>query len=92
MKNKDFLEEYLEDDLISKIYRNDCDFTQKMIKSREYTEVLKNLKRKEKQLIELETFRKYLEIRNIKDSIEAEEQFKIGFKFAVKIIIESYHS
>lgn len=35
-----------------------------------------------------EVFLQYLEQNNEKEGIEAEEQFKLGFKTAVKIIIE----
>lgn len=92
MKTCNFLEEYLKEDIISKIYRNECELIEKIITSEEYTEVIKKLKKKERELLKEDEFREYLEIRNIKDAIEAEEQFKLGFKLAVKIIIESYHS
>lgn len=92
MKTCNFLEEYLKEDIISKIYRNECELIEKIITSEEYTEVIKKLKKKERELLREDEFREYLEIRNIKDAIEAEEQFKLGFKLAVKIIIESYHS
>ena len=92
MKTCNFLEEYLKEDIISKIYRNECELIEKIITSEEYTEVIKKFKKKERELLKEDEFREYLEIRNIKDAIEAEEQFKLGFKLAVKIIIESYHS
>lgn len=92
METCSFLEEYLNEDIISKIYRNDCDLTEQMITTKEYTEVMKKLKKQEKELLQEEGFRKYLEIRNVKDAIEAEEQFKLGFKLAIRIIIESYHT
>jgi len=92
MKTCNFLEEYLKEDIISKIYRNECELIEKIITSEEYTEVIKKLKKKERELLKEDEFREYLEIRNIKDAIEAEEQFKLGFKLAIKIIIESYHS
>lgn len=92
MKTCNFLEEYLNDEILSRIYRNDCNFTEQMIVTDEYIEVIQALKKQERKLVELEEFKRYLEIRNIKDAIEAEEQFKLGFKVAIKIIIESYHS
>lgn len=87
-----FLDDYLEDDIIGKVYRNDFNFTEKIPTTEEYMEVIQCIKKQEQELQDIEEFKRYLEIRNIKDSIEAEEQFKLGFKTAIKIIIESYHS
>lgn len=92
MKTCNFLEDYLEEDVIGKIYHNDFNFVEQVPKTKEYTEIVQTIRKQEKELVDIEGFRKYLEIRNIKDEIEAEEQFKLGFKTAVKIIIESYHS
>lgn len=87
-----FLDDYLEDDIIGKIYCNDFNIAEKVPTTEEYIEVMQCIKKQEKELQDIEGFKKYLEIRNIKDAIEAEEQFKLGFKTAIKIIIESYHS
>lgn len=92
MKICELLDEYFEDDLISKIYHNDCDFAEQVPITEEYVEIMKYIKKQEKELMYIEGFKKYLEVRNIKESIEMEEQFKLGFKTAVRIIIESYHS
>ena len=45
--------------------------------------ILRNLDGKPKQ-----SFIQYMEQINIKEGIEAEEQFKLGFKTAIKIILE----
>ena len=92
MKTIDFLEDYLKEDLISKIYHNDCDFAEYEPTTPQYIKTRKYVREKEKELNNIQGFKKYLEIRNIKESIEMEEQFKLGFKTAVKIIIESYHT
>lgn len=90
MKICDFLENYLEEDVISKIYHNDFDFAEQEPKTAEYRKICKNMRQQEKELVHNRQFQEYLENRNIKESIEAEEQFKLGFKTAVKIILESY--
>ena len=86
-----YLENYLEDDIIKKIYNNDFNFAEQTPNTREYKKIIKELYEQEKNLLSTKGFRNYLETRNIKESIEAEEQFKQGFKMAVKLIIESYH-
>ena len=87
--NKYFLEDYLEDDMISKIYNNDFDFAEQEPKTNEYRKIVKEIHEQEKNLLSITKFQDYLESRNIKESIEAEEQFKLGFKTAIKLIIES---
>lgn len=91
MKIDYLLEEYLEEDIIGKIYRNEFNGIEEIPLTKEYQGIMNEMKKKEKNLIKLEDFKKYLEIRNVKDSIEAEEQFKLGFKTAIKIILESCH-
>ena len=91
MKSCDFLEDYLKEDFIGKIYYNDFDFAQQEPETQEYHEIIDEIHKQEKELLRIKEFKKYLENRNIKESMEAEEQFKLGFKTAVKLIIESYH-
>lgn len=86
-----FLDNYLEDDVIGKIYHNDFYFAEQVPTTEEYKEIMQEMKEQEKELLNVRGFKKYLETRNIKEAIEVEEQFKLGFKTAVKIIIESYH-
>lgn len=90
MKTCDYLEDFMKNDVISRIYNNDFNFAERVPTTEEYTQIMQAIKNLEKGLLNVENFKKYLEIRNIKDAIEAEEQFKLGFKLAVKIIIESY--
>ena len=91
MKICDFLEDYLKEDFISKIYYNDFDFAERQPNTAEYDYVVKQIHNQEKELIKVQGFKKYLENRNIKESMEVEEQFKLGFKTAIKLILESYH-
>ena len=60
MKTCNFLEEYLNDEILSRIYRNDCNFTEQMIVTDEYIEVIQALKKQERKLVELEEFKRYL--------------------------------
>lgn len=92
MKICNFLEDYLDEDVIGRIYHNDFNFAEQVPTTEEYAEIMQSIRQQEKGLSHVEGFKEYLEIRNVKDGIEAEEQFKLGFKTAVKIIIESYHS
>ena len=92
MENYNCLTEYEDEDIICKIYRNECNFAEKVPTTQEYIELIQGLKKQERELLAVDGFKKYLETRNVKDAIEAEEQFKLGFKTAVKIIIESYRS
>ena len=87
---KDFLESYLNDDVIGKIYHGDLNLEEYQPVTVEYVTVNKYIRSQEKELLSVQDFEKYLETRNIRDSIEAEEQFKLGFKTAIKIIMESY--
>ncbi len=84
--------ENLEEDIISKIYRNECDFAEQMPATPEYVKILRQIREQEKELLNVGKFKKYLEFRNTKEAIEAEEQFKLGFKTAIRLIIESYQS
>ena len=89
---KTYCFENLEENIISKIYRNECDFAEQVPTTPEYVKILKQVREQEKELLNFGTFKKYLEIRNTKEAIEAEEQFKLGFKTAIKLIIESYQT
>ena len=91
MKICDCLDEYLEEDFIKKMYYNDLNFAEQEPKTKEYRDIVKKIKKQEEKLVKIKEFKDYLEDRNIKESMEAEEQFKLGFKTAVKLIIESYH-
>ena len=92
MKTYNFLDDYLADDVIGKIYHNDFNFEEQLPTTEEYFKIMQFIRKQERELLSVDNFKKYLETRNIKEAIEAEEQFKFGFKTAIKIIIESYHS
>lgn len=81
-----------EEDIFKKIYYEE----KFMIRnSKEYNNISKKMKKLESNiLIELsekgkKDFENYLEYIFQRESIDAEEQFEIGFKTAVKIIIRS---
>ena len=94
MKINELLEKYLEEDedIIGKIYNSDLYFAEYQPKSEEYLEISKSVREQEKKLISNKGFSEYLEMRNEKESIEVEEQFKLGFKTAIKLIMESVTS
>ena len=94
MKTKESLEKYLSEDVIGKIYNNELYLSQIIPDSKEYVELTKsnmNLAQYITKNVEGEVktkFIKYMEQINIKEGIEAEEQFKLGFKTAIKLIME----
>ena len=94
MKTKESLEKYLSEDVIGKIYNNELYFSQIIPDTKEYVELTKsnmNLAKYITKNVEGEVktkFIKYMEQINIKEGIEAEEQFKLGFKTAIKLIME----
>ena len=94
MNTKEKVEEYLNEDLIGKIYNNNLNLSQMLPNNKEYIELTKsniNLARYVLENLEgkaMQSFVQYMEQINIKEGIEAEEQFKLGFKTAIKIIIE----
>ncbi len=85
-----------EEDIIKKIYYNNLDFSEKNPRTRTYQEIIKIIRKQEKEILDItnkeinEKFKNYLEKRNEKDTLEAEEQFKLGFKTAIRIIVESF--
>lgn len=91
----DFVEKLNEEDTIKKIYYNDYSFSEKLPNTEEYKRVVRKLKKKEEKFLQKENeffckdFREYLEIRNIKEDLEAENQFELGFKLAIKIILDA---
>lgn len=94
MKVESNLNELLEEDLIGKIYNNNLYLSEYVPENKEYFKLLNKNNKLSKFIKEnlddnmKEVFLQYLEQNNEKAGIEAEEQFKLGFKTAVKIIIE----
>lgn len=81
-----------EEDMIQKIYYNDMEDLQKINHTKEYAEITKKIKKMEETLFReftKENVTKYIEYTNEKISIEAENQFKLGFKIAAKIILQA---
>lgn len=94
MKTKDNLDRYLKEDIIRKIYNNELYLAEMIPQNDEYSEVSKRCNKLSRNLInkmqkeEKENFIKYIEQISIKESIEAQFQFELGFKTAIKIILE----
>ena len=94
MKTKESLEKYLSEDVIGKIYNNELYLSQIIPDTKEYVELTKsnmNLAKYITKNVEGEVktkFIKYMEQINIKEVIETNEQFKLGFKTAIKLIME----
>lgn len=88
------LENLLKEDMIGKIYNNNIFFSEYTIQNNEYEKLTKSNVEISKYIIEnsnnaiKNSFLQYIEQVSEKEAIEAEEQFKLGFKTAVKLIIE----
>lgn len=92
MDFKEYVMEDSENNIIRKIYHNNMEELQMMNQSKEYIQISKKIKKLEKTLLKEfteEKVKKYIEYTNEKISIEAESQFELGFKTAVKIILEA---
>ena len=84
--------ENLNENMINKIYHNNMEELQYINQTKEYIEVTKKIKKMEKMLFKeftKENVTRYIEYINEKVSIEAENQFELGFKTAVKIILQA---
>lgn len=94
MKTKTNLKELLEEDLIGKIYNNNLYLAEYMPENKEYIKLSKSNVQLSKVIIEnsdenlKDVFLKYVEQNSQKEGIDAEEQFKLGFRTAVKLIME----
>ena len=86
------MEKKLEEDIISKIYYNDLEAVQELPNTIEYIKLTETLKNIEKSLLKdsnKEDFKKYMEYINERSSMESENQFKLGFKLGIRIILEA---
>lgn len=84
--------ENVEENMIYKIYHNDMEDLQNRNQSKEYVKITKKIEQMEKTLFKKfnkENVSKYIEYTNEKVSIEAESQFELGFKIAIKIIFQA---
>lgn len=88
------IKEYLEESMIDKIYNNELYVSELVPDDKDYlglnceitklsNTILENLDETDKNM-----FIKCMEKVNMKESIEAKYQFKLGFKIAIKLIIE----
>ncbi len=86
------MEKNLEEDIISKIYYNELEAVQELPNTIEYIKLTEKLKNIEKSLLKdanKEDFKKYMEYINEISSMESENQFKLGFKLGIRIILEA---
>lgn len=82
----------IEEDIISKIYYNQLDGIEDLPYTTEYMQITGKIKCLEKDLLKnnnSDEIKKYIEYINERTSLEVENQFKIGFKTGIKIIIEA---
>ncbi len=85
------MEEYFDEDILKKIYYNELEALHEAPKDEEYVEITEKIIELEEILLKGENkdcIKRYMEYINERVGIEAENQFKIGFKTAIKIIIQ----
>lgn len=94
MKKEKIIKELLDDDIIGKMYNNELFLSEEIVHNEEYENFAKKNNNISRYIIEntdiniREKFVEYSEQVAILEGIDAEEQFKLGFKTAVKLIIE----
>ncbi len=81
--------------ILEKIYYGDFSPAKEIPKEEEYQEVLVTIKKfitkireNEKDVERINLFDEFMETLAIKEGMEAENQFKLGFQLATKLIIE----
>lgn len=81
--------------ILEKIYYGDFSPAKEIPKEEEYQEVLvkikkfiKEIRENEKDAEKINLFDEFMETLAIKEGMEAENQFKLGFQLATKLIIE----
>lgn len=94
MKTKEYIEEYLKEDIIGKLYENDLYLSEIVPKEKEYDKVRKKIIELSNSILEnieeknKKKLMEYQEWINVKESIEAKHQFELGFKTAIKLVVE----
>lgn len=94
MKIKEILNLDEKSNIINDLYNNQLYLSEKIPNTFEYLQVTKEIQKLSNNIInELDKknkilFMKYSEKVNIKEALESEYQFELGFKTAIKIIIE----
>lgn len=90
-----YLNKVDKEEILEKLYRGDLYPIEQAPNTEEYKQILKEIALYEKDMLgkinetEKKKFNDYLEKIESKQSIEAENQFKLGFKIGIKLIIES---
>lgn len=83
-----------QEDILAKIYYDNLYLSEEIPETEEYLEILESLRENSEGILEecegdlRKKFIEYTENINIKEGLEAENQFKLGFKTAIKIIVE----
>lgn len=94
MKKEKTIKELLDDDIIGKMYNNELFLLEEIVHNEEYENFARKNSKISRYIVEnadiniREKFVEYSEQVAILEGIDAEEQFKLGFKTAVKLIIE----
>lgn len=86
------MDKSLDEDIIGKIYYNELEVVQELPNTIEYIKITEKIKNIEKNLLKdnnKEEFKKYMEYINERSCMEAENQFKLGFKTGIRIILEA---
>ena len=90
---ENLLDKFKDDDILKKLYNNDLFLSEKLPESIEYKEISEKIRELEKKIIGIneETgkyFREYIECVSQRESIDMEFQFELGFKTAVKLLVQ----
>ena len=86
------MDKSLDEDIIGKIYYNELEVVQELPNTIEYIKITEKIKNIEKNLLKdnnKEEFKKYMEYINERSCMETENQFKLGFKTGIRIILEA---
>lgn len=92
VRNRKNDEDDLEEDIIIQIYQNKLETIQKKPECEEYKEMTKKIREIEKTLLQTsqeDKIEELIECINARAGIEAKYQFRLGFRTAMRIIIDS---
>ena len=90
------MKKILNQNILREIYYNQFETSDAKIKDKEYKKISKEIRKIEKKILnstnkaEKVHFERYFECITRRESLEAENQFKIGFKTAMKIVFEVF--
>lgn len=94
MKIKEILKLDEKSNIINELYNNELYLSEKLPDTFEYLQLTKDIQKLSNNIINnldkqnKRLFMEYSEKVNIKEGLESEHQFELGFKTAIKIIIE----